>query len=641
MRLWKKMKNKIMNPEKSSKLTKWKNRYDTARLAYGPVLRDITSWEKMYEGTRAVAGNPNSNQPVKKDAINVRNIVYELIESQIDSSIPMPKVIPIHEDDEKLAQIIENALENEIRKLHFNEINDIQERTVPITGGDFFHVEWDNTKGYHCTIGGISVTERHPKYVIPQPGVTDIDDMDYIFIVIPSTKAAVKAKYNVNVEDAANTEIPVDEMKPVEQEDIVSVIKCYYRHDGVIGLLSWCEDYILEDYKDYQARRLLRCTKCGRVKEGDTCECGNKKFEESVEENEELVTDTAIFGGEILPAMTFTEQAAMDPYGNPMLDELGNPVMAMMETRTQIPYYKPDAMPVILRRNVSKENRLLGFSDVDVIKDQQDAVKKLGSKLQEKILKGGSIVTLPKQCNITTTDKELKVVMVDNPSQVEQISVKNIQPDISMDRIMLETNYDWAKSTLGITDAYQGKYDASATSGTAKQYSINQAAGRLESKRVMKNTAYAKLYELMFKFMLAYADQPIPLSRKNSKGIYEFSHFNRYDFLKRDEAGELYWNDEFLFEVDPTSTIMMNREAMWQQIDLKYQAGAFGVIGEPETLLAYWTFMAENDYPNAETMKTMFQEKVQEQQAQLAQMEQIQQMQMMQQGGGIDEMPQM
>ena len=248
-------------------------------------------------------------------------------------------------------------------------------------------------------------------------------------------------------------------------------------------------------------------------------------------------------------------------------------------------------------------------------------------------------MTLPKTVKMTTTDKELKVVFVDNPAQAQMIDVKNIQADTTQDRIMLETNYDWAKSTLGITDAYQGKYDASARSGTAKQYSINQAAGRLESKRVMKNTAYAKLYEMMFKFMLAYADQPIPLSKQDSKGVYEFSHFNRYDFLKRDEANELYWNDEFIFDVDPTSTIMMNREAMWQQIDLKYQAAAFGPIGEPETLLAYWTFMAENDYPNAESMRNLYQKKVQEQQAMIQQQQQMAMMQQM--GGATNGMPQM
>ena len=632
MRLWKKMKNKLTKPEESAKLQEWKKKFDNAKSSYSNSLTDMKHWQKLYDGTREVNGNPNSSRGATKVSINVRNIAYELIESQVDSSIPMPKVIPIHAEDEELAEIIENALENEIRRLHFNEINDVQERTVPITGGDYFFVEWDNQKGYHCTIGSVAVSERHPKYVIPQPGIKNVDEMDYMFVVIPTTRAAVKSKYHVDVEDAKNTEVEKTESDFAEQEEIVSVVKCYYWHDGVIGLLTWCEDYVLEDFDDYQARRLWRCTKCGRVKDGDECECGSRKFKQVVEEQEELVENTVIFGGEVLPATSFAQEPVFDPVsGEPMFDEATEePIMAEVEVRTKIPYYKPDLMPLILRKNVSRENRLLGFSDVAVIEDQQDAVKKLGSKLQEKLLKGGSIVTMPKQCRITTTDQELKVVEVDNPAQVEMIQTKNIQPDVTMDRVMLETNYDWAKSTLGITDAYQGKYDASATSGTAKQYSINQAAGRLESKRVMKNAAYKKLYEVMFKFMLAYADQPIPLSKKNSNGEYEFSHFNRYDFLKRDEAGELYWDDEFLFEVDPTSTIMMNREAMWQQIDLKYQAGAFGQIGTPDALLALWTFLAENDYPNAESMKKKFEQQVQQQQAM-----QQQQMLMQQMMGGM------
>ena len=188
---------KMINPKERKKLDSWKRKYEEAKLAYSDDISAMKTCTNMYDGDRAVNGNPNKSVTPKKVSINVRNITYELIESQVDSSIPMPKVIPIHKEDEKLAQDIETALQNEIRLLHFNELNDKQERIVPIIGGDFMHVEWDNTKGFHCTVGGISVSERHPKFVIPQPGVTEIDDMDYIFIQIPQTKAFVKAKYNV------------------------------------------------------------------------------------------------------------------------------------------------------------------------------------------------------------------------------------------------------------------------------------------------------------------------------------------------------------------------------------------------------------------------------------------------------------
>ena len=614
MRLFRRMKNAITKPKQTEKLVKWQNRYYEAKQKYSAEISDMKTYENLYNGSREVNRNPNKGGGVAgKKAINVRNITYELIETQVDSSIPYPKVIPIHEEDEEQAKVIEMALQNVIREIKLEKINDVSERVVPVQGGDFMHVEWDNTKGYHCTLGGISISERHPKNVIPQPGVTEIKDMDYIFVEVAQTKEFVKRKYGVDVSDAQSTDM---EGKETVNSDIVTVIICYYRNEnGNIGMFTWCEDYVLVDYEDYQARRLERCVECGRVKVGDVCECGSKKFKEVEEEYEEITESITLLDGTIVNPIAGTREIE---------DENGN--IMVIEEKTKIPYYKPKDIPIILRRNVSKYGKLLGVSDVAVIEDQQDAVKKIGSKMQEKILKGGSIVTLPNGAKITTDDREMKIVRVKNPSEANLIDVKNIQGDVSQDRIMLETNYDWARSSLGITDSYQGKYDSSAQSGTAKQFSINQAAGRLESKRVMKNIAYADLYEMIFKHLLAYADQPIPLSNKNNKGTYNFTHFNRYDFLKRDAAGEYYWNDEFLFETDPTSTIMMNREALWQQIDLKYQAGAFGPIGEDRTLLTFWTFMEKNDYPNSAEMKNIFAERVREQekQAQLAQMAQMQ-----------------
>lgn len=625
MRLFRRMKNAITKPKQTEKLVKWQNRYYEAKQKYSAEISDMKTYENLYNGSREVNRNPNKGGGVSgKKSINVRNITYELIETQVDSSIPYPKVIPIHEEDEEQAKVIEMALQNVIREIKLEKINDVSERVVPVQGGDFMHVEWDNTKGYHCTLGGISISERHPKNVIPQPGVTEIKDMDYIFVEVAQTKEFVKRKYGVDVSDAQSTDM---EGKETVNSDIVTVIICYYRNEnGNIGMFTWCEDYVLVDYEDYQARRLERCVECGRVKVGDVCECGSKKFKEVEEDYEEITESITLLDGTIVNPIAGTREIE---------DENGN--IMVIEEKTKIPYYKPKDIPIILRRNVSKYGKLLGVSDVAVIEDQQDAVKKIGSKMQEKILKGGSIVTLPNGAKITTDDREMKIVRVKNPSEANLIDVKNIQGDVSQDRIMLETNYDWARSSLGITDSYQGKYDSSAQSGTAKQFSINQAAGRLESKRVMKNIAYADLYEMIFKHLLAYADQPIPLSNKNNKGTYNFTHFNRYDFLKRDAAGEYYWNDEFLFETDPTSTIMMNREALWQQIDLKYQAGAFGPIGEDRTLLTFWTFMEKNDYPNSAEMKNIFAERVREQekQAQLAQMAQ------MQNGVINNEMPQM
>lgn len=615
--------------KQNKRLDEWKAKYEKSKDAYADQLNRMQNQDRLYNGdafTRRSKNKGGGESSLKSE--NVRNIVYELLETECEPSIPMPKVTAIHEEDRQQAKIIEQMLENEVRLLNFPEMNDLSERTTIVQGGDWYHVEWDVRKGSHCTIGGLEINERDPQTVIPQAGITDPDKLDYVFIQISMTKDAVKRNYNIDVSDEVNTEVI---NKEEVNDEIVTVIKTYYRaEDGEIGIFTWCGDTVLEDMENYQARRITRCKKCGRIKEGNTCECGSRSFETAIEDYEEVEEDIVTLSFDkdgnrrSIPAYEDKEVPTMDEEGNPVLDNFGNPVMEVKQVHKQIPYYKPNVMPLVLRKNVSKAKSLMGVSDAAVIEDQQDAVKKYGSKLQEKILKGGSIVTLPQNLKIETTPEELKVVRVDSPNDIQMIGVHNLVADISYDRIAMNDNYEAARSTLGITDAYQGKYDASAVSGTAKQYSINQAAGRMESKRIMKQEAYCRLYEIMFKFMLAYADQPVPLSTKNPDGSDNYSHFDRYEFLKMDASGELYWNDEFIFEVDPTSTIMMNREAMWQQMDLKYQAGAFGPIGQLQTLLNYWTFMEENDYPNASKIRAIVAKQIEDAKAAQQMQQQVQ-----------------
>ena len=198
------------------------------------------------------------------------------------------------------------------------------------------------------------------------------------------------------------------------------------------------------------------------------------------------------------------------------------------------------------------------------------------------------------------------------------IGVYDFKGDLEYELLYMSNVYEEARQTLGITDSFQGRTDTTATSGKAKQFSAAQAAGRLESKRVMKHAAYADLFRMMFQFWLAYGDEPRPITYRDTQGHMQYELFNRYDFLERDEDGQYYWNDQFLFSVDTTDTLATNREAMWQETRQNLQTGAFGDPAATETLILFWTKMEQLHYPGAGETKQALEQRLQRESQQQA-----------------------
>ena len=603
-------------------LKKWQDRLQKARQEYQHALDKMDESEALYRGTHKIdrtRGSTSKNEP--KDATTVRNVVAEIIEAEVSSDIPTPKVTPQHQEDEQLAKTIEDYLRDEIDRLPFERINDQDERTTPVHGGDLFLVEWDNTAMTHTTRGALSVSLLHPKQFIPQPGVYEIPDMDYFFVQLAQTKDYIKKKYGVDVSTESEEQPDARGFDMPTVDDLVTENIGYFKNkDGGIGRVAWCNDILLEYMEDYQARRIKRCAKCGAEMQGDTCSyCGNAKSEDSVESTFPRTDENGI------PVTRITQEV--------VLDEMGNPSVIEHTENEMIPYYKPDVYPVVLRRNVSCFGSLMGVSDVEMIRDQQVALNKLTSEVDIKLLAGGSYVVLPKGVQVKRTDEQFKVYEITSPEQKAMLDVITLQPNISQDMSYMQYTYQAMREQIGITDSFQGRADRTATSGTAKEFSAAQAAGRLESKRVMKNAAYADLFEVMFKFLLAYSDEPRPMTFKDTDGTPQYGMFDKMQFLKFDEAGEPYWDDEFLFSVDQTAPLAGNREALWQEARGNLEKGCFGNPQDYQTLVMFWTIMEGLHYPLATEIKQQMQRRLEEQQMM---QQQAMQMQMQQRAmGGV------
>ena len=294
-----------------------------------------------------------------------------------------------------------------------------------------------------------------------------------------------------------------------------------------------------------------------------------------------------------------------------MLDEKGQPVLRP----TLVPYYKPDTMPIVLQRNVSVYGQLLGNSDVDAVTDQQNTINRMSQKVIDRLIKAGTRISLPPDASIRMDTEDSEVIRLKNAADRQYIATYDFSGSVEQELAYMNMVYEEARQTLGITNSFQGREDRTATSGIAKEFQAAQSAGRLESKRVMKAAAYAKLFELMFKFQLAYSDEPRSVSYRDHKGDTVYETFNRYDFLKQDEDGAWYWNDDFLFSVDSNEALEANRTAMWQETRMNLQTGAFGDPAQTETLILFWSKMEELHYPGAGATRKFLEERLEQEQA--------------------------
>lgn len=615
-----------MKKDELRKLKMWQDRLETAREAIMPELNRMGKRESIYDGDPTIYA-PDGSVAKKGKATHVRNVGFELIEAQVESDIPSPKVTAIRQEDEWLADIAENLLRNVMDKLPFERINDEGERISPVQGGHGLLVDWQDGISGKDWLGDLRVTMMHPRGIIPQANVSQISDMDWIFLESPATRRQIKEAFGVALEENENESDPDARRlgdSPDNSGEIVTLVTCYYRNSkGGIGRYRWVNDTVVEDLEDYQVRRVNRCGACGMVGDGHRCRyCQSTRFTVEVEEFEELTEDIVTQNGTTIPATS--EQR--DEYGQPVLEPLteGEGVLPQLRavngpaavtympvmTPTRIPYYKPDVYPIVVRKNVSKFGRFMGGSDIDAIADQQNTMNQLSTKIKAKVLGGGSFTTLPETGAQFVTDEDNRVVRVDSPAKMQMIHTFNTQVDIQMDLALRAQIYEEARQTIGITDSMQGRKDPTATSAVAKEFSAQQAAGRLESKRVMKRAMYQDLFEVIFKFFLAYCEEPRWLHKADENGRTEYLVFDRHDFLYQDEAGEWKYNTDFLFSCDSAAPLATDRQALWKEARMNFQQGAMGPVNEITTLLRFWTQMEKLHYPMAGDMRRSLEEEL-------------------------------
>ncbi len=547
---------KTKNTKQKQRLEHFRALFENAKSAYADELDRLERHMRQYRGSDEIDGSTER-------ASTVRNITYEIVESQISSDIPSPKADPVSysEKKERAAHSIERLCRCLRDRLPFGELNDMDERYTYIYGGSVWFIEWDNALKIGREVGGVKVHCLSPADFIPQPQVYSVDDMEYCFLLFTTTRAEIIRKYGISEEDSYLAEC-VHENGAFDTGDSVSIVLTFFKgEDGNIGQFVFSGDLILSDIENYYSRKVKICRHCAE-REG-ICNCTEPAF----------TTEDEKF--EFLPPE--------------------------FEGGKSVPYYLPKRFPIVVRKNTSGEKSLLGQSDCEYLRPEQQAINKIETRILQKLIRAGITPIVPEDASISINNSVFGQVIKMKPGETTaQYGKVDTTPDISQDIAEAERLYEHAKRTLGISDAFQGVDEGANESGYARQLRINQASGRLLSKKKMKSFAYAALDRLIFEHYLAFADEPRSLSYKDCFGRIHDESFNRYDFLVFDaESGEYYYDDTFIFSSDLSAGNEFGREELWERNLENLKGGTLGDPSAPSTLLRYWQSQERAHYPGA------------------------------------------
>ena len=539
--------------------------------------KNLQKWRKAYLGTLN-ALDKNTGEESKRRSKPLRKMIYELIESKVDNSIPMPKISPRRKNDLPLVDVTENYLKFEMDRMLSEQENDRSERATYVDGTSWYKISWDSFDSAHERAGDLRVEVCLADQIVPEPGCKDYRKMNYIFEKTSMSLASIFDLYGRLI-------------TPIDGTDNVDVIAYYYRNEnGIIGRFIYAADsrQVVAWDEDWQIRKIRVCKTCSATNAiGEYCRnCGGTHFKYQNAEEEVLEED-------IVQVHNPYEEGKSDNPDNTLATEV------FLKAGTKIPYYRVRRLPFVPRLSISSLDTIYGVSEVSILLDMQDSVNKILTKVEDKILKSGAVVSKPHQMKMNDADDTFKIMGVKTAEEASMVQIKQILADVSQDIASAQLFYESARASSGVTESYQGKVDNTATSGKAKEISAAQSAGRLESLRVMKSAAFAGVYELMLMYLLAFSDESRKFVKKLPDGQQEEMVWNKYMFLRKDKFGSLYYADDFAFGTDPAATLSNNRVQMWQETLQQFTMGTFGNPSDPRALELYWSIMDSMQYPLA------------------------------------------
>lgn len=384
--------------------------FEQDKQAFSDNITAMKKWDRLYNGTKDIL-NQNRELPMSQrfdeasvsatdQARQVVNIIFQLVESQIDISVPKPRVDAQEEAEAGAkAKMVEGYLEYLSRGPELERINTENERIVKKNSLAYLKLTYDPNYHSHNFRGKIKITNPHPINIIPQKGIAKISQMDRIWHVENMSISRIARLYQdyydggydallSDLQDSSDTHADLKNMETISDighsdETRALIEKWYIDEEGDVGLLTYVDMIFLRDVPKYFYPR--------------NSETGEIEYTEEI-----------------------------------MLTEV-NEIGEVVEQVVEVPIKAPKRLPIIAWYNVPKELSFLGKSDVEVIIDQQESIKKLLSIEEEKQVKGTQKIITRKGANLKSkiTDATTQVLETDDPvSDVKVIDMKTHDPDL-------------------------------------------------------------------------------------------------------------------------------------------------------------------------------------------------------------------
>lgn len=555
-----------------------KSEYEKSRLK----PENLQLWRDAYMGKLYKLNKDGSASKVLQKAL--QKLAFEMVESKIIPLLPGPKMTPRYYSDIFLVNSTEALINHEIDRMVSEEIHDEAEHSCLIDGATWLKVEWDPFDNTNERSGMPKVVNCPIDTVFPQPGIADYKQLEYIFQIKTMTVTSIYDLYNRYV-------------VPDGDSDVIKVIEVYYLNvNRVLGRLVYTENelIVLSHDDEWSMKKIRHCTKCRAiVNTSEQCPvCGGTHFTYISVNNENLEEDLHYVENKFRSGES----------SKPEDDTTKNENTKTIPKGTKLPTYLIKQLPFVPKRTIKLPGELYGISEVYLLLENQDSINKLFNKAESKSAKSKTYVTRTKDTTIKgEDDDDIVYINVDDAQQAQALKVVQVTSDMQNELNMIQMLYGSSKSAQGVTDTDQGKQDRTAVSGKAKEAQLEASAQRQSSSKIQRNNAYAGVYELIFKYLLAYSNEDRAFVATLPDGTYREESWSKYMFLaKNDKTKEYYYRDDFAWSVDSVAYITKDREMMWQLIDRDFLNGSTGSAIDPQrALLLYWHMKDQNGYPTA------------------------------------------